>query len=221
MAEYLRLHPEMAHELMVPSGFKQCMVRRYERYLGGEKMLSIQIGAAEKARWDEEIFDAMLPGKPTVVSNPNNNKEPNWRELNDFVCRNGIDTMTGQIMAPHYEYRESGQRVRVISYRSMKGVTFSSLLNIPRLTAGIVEVTSKQWHLMWEHVVCAFFNPSSDKDIEFRALHEAFTEISSSLKPWHDWQFPIGQQIAILMKQLEHRLRAAHVGRPNPCSEFV
>lgn len=211
----------MAHELMVPSGFKQCMVRRYERYLSGEKMLSIQNGAAEKARWDEEIFDAMLPGKPTVVSNPNNKKEPNWRELNEFVCRNGIDTMTGEIMAPQYQYRESGERVRVINYQSMKGVTFTSLLNIPRLTAVIVEVTSKQWHLMWEHVVCVFFNPSSDKDIEFRALHDAFAEISSSLKPWHDWQFPIGQQIAILMKQLEHRLRAAHVGRPNPCSEFV
>ncbi|CAF9928882.1 MAG: hypothetical protein ALECFALPRED_004161 [Alectoria fallacina] len=73
----------MAYEFMIPSCLNQCMT-----------------GAAEKARWDGEIFDAMLPGKPTVISNPNNNKEPNWRELDDFVCRNGIDTMTGEIMAP-------------------------------------------------------------------------------------------------------------------------
>lgn len=90
----------MAYEFMIPSCLNQCMVRRHERCLSGEKMLSLQTGAAEKARWDGEIFDAMLPGKPTVISNPNNNKEPNWRELDDFVCRNGIDTMTGEIMAP-------------------------------------------------------------------------------------------------------------------------
>lgn len=123
MAEYLELHPEMAHELMVPSGFTQCLIRRYERFLGGQAMLSTQNGAAEKHRWNEETFGALLPGNPAVVFNPSHIDEPNWRELNNFVCRNAVDQVGGEKMAPHYEYKETGERVRVISYRGMKGTS--------------------------------------------------------------------------------------------------
>ena len=82
-----------------------------------------------------------------------------------------------------------------------------------------VEVSEKQWHLMWDHVVCGFDKSHTAKDVEFNALHEAYREISSIPEPWNSWKFPIGQQIAILLKQLEHRLRGAHVGRPNPCGK--
>ena len=111
----------MAHELMVPSGFKQCLVRQYERYLGGRQLLSTQNGAADESGWDSEIFDTMLPGRPRVVSNPKNKVEPTWRELNTFVCRDAVDTVTGEEMAPHYEYKGSGERVRIIRYNTMEG----------------------------------------------------------------------------------------------------
>ena len=51
------------------------------------------------------------------------------------------------------------------------------------------------------------------------ALHKAYDELRNLPALYHEWKFPIGQQVAILLKQLEHRLRAAHVGRPNPCSK--
>ena len=44
VAKYLKQHPEMAHEMMVPNGFTQCKLRRYERYLGGKERLSAQDG---------------------------------------------------------------------------------------------------------------------------------------------------------------------------------
>ena len=44
VAQYLEKHPEMAHELMIPSGFHQCLIRRFERYLGGQEALSAQDG---------------------------------------------------------------------------------------------------------------------------------------------------------------------------------
>ena len=44
VAQYLEKHPEMAHELMIPSGFTQRVLRRYERYLAGSEPLSKQNG---------------------------------------------------------------------------------------------------------------------------------------------------------------------------------
>ena len=92
-------------------------------------MLSVQNGAAENARWDEEIFDAMLPGMPTVIANPKHHEEPDWHNLNAFICRNGVDTISGEKLAPLHEYRVTGKRVRVINYRSMKGITSNPLLD--------------------------------------------------------------------------------------------
>ena len=48
MAEYLKLHPDMVHELMVPSSFMQRPLGRYERYLSGTQMLSTQKSTAQK-----------------------------------------------------------------------------------------------------------------------------------------------------------------------------
>jgi len=116
VVQYLKLYPEMAYGLMVPSGLKQCLIRRYKPYLEGEIPLSSQIGAAEKAGWDHENFDALLPRKPNVFLNLKNEKEPTWQELNAFVCRVGVDTNSGLPMAPQYEYTTTGDRVRLISY---------------------------------------------------------------------------------------------------------
>ena len=154
-----------------------------------------------------------------MIFNPNDLREPGWRGLNHFVCTNAVDQTSGEEMAPHYEYKETGERVRVIIFQGMKGTHYRPLLNMPLLTTGTVEVSAKQWHLMWEHMVCGFADSGAAEDVEFRALHDALNEIASIPPRYHEWQFPIGQQIAILLKQLEHRLRAAHVGRPNPCGE--
>ena len=117
MAEYLKLHPEMAHELMAPSGFIQRLIRRYERYLNGTQMLSTQNGTAKKAQWDQEVFDAILPGEVHVVENPTGaTRIPTWRELSLFVCRNGTCTLDGEAMAPQYEYKKTGEKVRLINY---------------------------------------------------------------------------------------------------------
>ena len=220
MAEYLKLHPEMAHELMVPSGFKQCLIRRYERYLSGTQMLSTQNGAAKHGQWDKEIFDALLPEEVNVVGNPSGTTTiPTWRELCHFVCTNGTCTVDGEAMAPQYEYKATGEKVRIIKYGMLKGKLMATFLLTIILRTSIVEVTEKQWHLMWSHVVCQFAKPYGDDaaiystnhdQIEFIALHKAYTEMASTPQPWNDWQWPIGQQIAIILKQLESRLRGIH-----------
>lgn len=83
--------------------------------------LSIQNGAAEKARWNAEMFDALLPGKPLVISKPQGAKDPDWREINAYICHNGVDTLSGLEMAPHYEYVSTGDRVRILRYKDMEG----------------------------------------------------------------------------------------------------
>lgn len=130
MAIYLQLHPEMAHELMAPVGSMQRFIRRYERFLGGEEMLSVQNGAAQKARWDQEIFKAMLPGKPTVVANPYTKEEPTWRELTCFVCRNPLHIGREFHISTEFITQETGERVLVIDYcNDIKGAQLSPLLH--------------------------------------------------------------------------------------------
>lgn len=96
----------MAHEFMVPSGFKQRLIRRYERYMGAEKDLAIQNGAANEAHANYATFDSLLPGQPTVIANPRNEPLPTWRQINTYVCRNGIDTISGERMAPQSSTRK-------------------------------------------------------------------------------------------------------------------
>lgn len=61
--------------------------------------------------------------------------------------------------------------------------------------------------------------PSLQTDVELVALHEARNGIMQLGPNYQDWKFPGGQQIAIIQKQLEHRLRAAHKTYPNPCGK--
>ena len=107
---------------MVPSGFKQRLIRCYERYLGGTQFLSIQNGAAKRAQWDMENFDALLPGTVKVVENLTNTTTiPTWRELSHYVCTNGTCTIDGEAMAPQYEYTATKELVRIIQYGVLKG----------------------------------------------------------------------------------------------------
>ena len=124
MAEYLKIHPDEAHELMVPSGFKQRLIRRFERYLSGSTPLSVQNSKLEEAQWDKAAFDALLPGSPMVVATPTCHPQPSWQEINRFICSNGIDTLSGEAMAPHYEYRDNGERVRILRYKDMESRLF-------------------------------------------------------------------------------------------------
>ena len=97
--------------------------------------ISTQNGDADEARGNVEIFDALLPGTPKVLSN-SNNKTVTWREVNAFVCGNAVDTLSGERIAPHFEYVATGERVRILQYKDIQ-----------------VEITLKQWSLMWDHVV--------------------------------------------------------------------
>lgn len=130
MAEYLKLHPTEAHELMSPSGFTDRIVRRYQRYLSGSEPVSTQNGDADKARWMRECFDTLLPGKVKVVANPANEEAPTWHELNSFICKEATCTLDAEIMAPEYEDKETGERVRVVKYgkkmQSRSSLAFSN-----------------------------------------------------------------------------------------------
>ena len=48
------------------------------------------------------------------------------------------------------------------------------------------------------------------------ALHKAREDLAALGPDWQAWKFPGGQQVHILQKQLEHRLRAIHKMCPNP-----
>ena len=131
VAAYLKIHPGEAHELMVPSGFKECMVRRYERFLSTESSLSSQNGALEEARWSQDIFDKMMPGSPVVVSNGQQlpTAEVTWRQVNTLVCKNAHDTLSGDALAPQLEDIETGARIRTVKCEGLLGT--SSDMNFP------------------------------------------------------------------------------------------
>ena len=85
------------------------------------------------------------------------------------------------------------------------------------LSIYIVEVTVEQFQIMWDHELCELKQPWTAEDVELRALHDARNFLLNGSPDLHDWNFPGGQQVAILQKQLEHRIRAAHRTRANPC----
>lgn len=109
VAEYLKFHPEMAHELMVPAGFKERIPRRYERMLSGEQSLSSQNGMLDDARTNEEILKGMMDRPFKVLKNPTGAPEPQWYELVNWVYNHEDE-------ARRYEHRETGELVRTIKY---------------------------------------------------------------------------------------------------------
>ena len=100
-----------------------------------DEPLSARNGDRDIARWIAEIFDAMLPGSPKLLVNPKN-ESISWRELNEFVCKSVKNRADGLRLAPHYEYINTGERVRIIDFKSAR-----------------VEVTEREWHMMGDHVV--------------------------------------------------------------------
>ena len=97
--------------------------------------LSAQNGDMEELRWSKETFDAMLPGTPKVLTNPDD-VFVGWRELNLFICKKVYEDSNPEKVAPQFEYINTGERVRVVRFDNAR-----------------VEVTMKQWNLMSEHLV--------------------------------------------------------------------
>ena len=126
MASYLELHPQEAHELMVPSGFKQCFVRKLERYLSNTQPVSTQDGTLELAYTKAHIFDTALPGEPKVVHNPHNKPAPSWRTLNSLLCKDLYDTLGADCVAPEYEDSKTGERFRLLSLKGMRSTVSSA-----------------------------------------------------------------------------------------------
>ena len=175
---------------MVPLGFKQCLIRRHERCLAATTPISPQTGAAVEALWNREIFDVLLPGQPKLIMNLKSEKEPTWSELNAFVRRTGVDTVSGLKMAPHYEHKATRGRLRIIIYGRMQGDVNHLYLFLglhPCRLPAQSRSPFNQWHIMWEHVVGKLRRPQSAKGIEFTALHNAWDERGGIPKPWNDW----------------------------------
>lgn len=108
---------------MVPPGFKECLVRRYERYLATEYSLSSQNGDLEQARWKSNVFDATMPGLPQVID-ADESKESvkvTWRDINSLVCRGAHDTLSGDKLAAQFEDPTTGESVRVVYYKGFNG----------------------------------------------------------------------------------------------------
>ncbi|KAI9872596.1 MAG: hypothetical protein M1830_001428 [Pleopsidium flavum] len=188
LGEYLKLHPEMAHELMVPSGFMERIPRHYERMLCGKQSLSSQNGMLEEARVNEEILGVMMNRPYKVLKNPTGAPEPKWYELVNHVHKTDEE-------ASKYEHRETGELVRVIKYHLQE-----------------IQITERDWNLMWDHVACRFtILPFWSMDaLECRTLHKIWNELTAIPETWNTWRFPIGQKIQILLTQIEARLGGLH-----------
>ena len=113
VAEYLKIHPEMAHELMVPSGFRDRIPRRYERLLGSTKPLSLQTGLTEEAKRNEEIVEGMMKGPLKVLNRPEGAITPKWYEVINQV--HADDTEAAQ-----FEHKVTGELVRVFGFRDLQ-----------------------------------------------------------------------------------------------------
>lgn len=102
---------------MVPSGFKQCLIRRYESFLGVTTPMSTQNGTARHPSWDIEIFEALVPGNLGVVVNLLDGEEPIWQAVNTSSRRNGVDTLS-------HDSPTSGERVGLINDRGVQGTPY-------------------------------------------------------------------------------------------------
>ena len=114
VGEYLKLHPEMAHELMVPSGFKERIPRRYERMLAGERSLSSQNGLREEAKTNSQVLDAMLIGPRKFVGSHGRVTMPEWYELVNWVH--------SKDEAREFENLATGETIRVIAYKRLQRI---------------------------------------------------------------------------------------------------
>ncbi|MCJ1379771.1 hypothetical protein MMC17_002874 [Xylographa soralifera] len=174
LGQYLKLHPDMAHELMVPSGLKYRSVRRMERLLNNNVPLYIQTGLDKEATRNSEIIKGMMKGPLQILHRPDGVPDPEWYEIISHVHRDNNE-------AAQYENTTTGELTRVFTFRDL-------LLQIPEI----------DWKLMWDHTACDFTTLAwwDPVWLECYALQIAADEIASTGVPWDNWDFPIGQGIA-------------------------
>lgn len=68
-----------------------------------------------------------------------------------------------------------------------------------------VQVSERDWVLMWDHVACQFTSPPfwDPIGLECVALHKAVQELAEIPEFWSNWSWPPGQMIAICILQLD------------------
>ncbi|MCJ1390338.1 hypothetical protein MMC18_003197 [Xylographa bjoerkii] len=188
VGQYLKLHPDMAHELMVPSGFKYRIVRRMERLLNNNVPLYLQTGLDKEATRNSEIVQSMMKGPLKILDRSEGVPDPEWHEIISHVHRNNKE-------AAQFENTTNGELTRVFKFQGF-------LLQIPEI----------DWKLMWDHTACDFTTLAwwDTVWLECYALQIAAHEIASIGAPWDEWEFPIGQGIAICRLRIDARLRALH-----------
>ena len=108
----MTLHPDMAHELMVPSGSKERIPRRYERLLANPAPLHIQMGLNKVADRNREVLTAMMKGPLTVLNRGNGIDVPEWHEVVRHVHENDAE-------AAQYEHKFTGDLMRVVKFKDL------------------------------------------------------------------------------------------------------
>ena len=106
----MKLHPEKAHELMVPSGSRECIPRRYERLLENTAPLYMQTGLNKEADRNGEILAAMMKGPLKVLNRQSGIGVPEWHEVVRHVHESDAE-------AAQYEHKVSGDLFRVLKFK--------------------------------------------------------------------------------------------------------
>ena len=131
---------------MVPSGFKECIPRRYERMLRGMESLSSQDGTGEEAARNQEIFQGMMCRPMKLVAGPSKRILPEWHVLTVYVY--GADMPE----APQYEHKTTGELVRVIPYKKHKSLSASPVWRskiLIHIKSRSVNATGFSCGIMW------------------------------------------------------------------------
>ena len=105
----------MAHKLMVPAGFKECIPRGYDCMLAGERPLSPQDGCKEEAKTNNQILNGKLTGPRKFIGSAEAAVMPEWYELVNYML--GKDEE-----AREFENPTTGEQVRVIAYKKLRSM---------------------------------------------------------------------------------------------------
>ena len=109
---YLKLHPDMAHELMIPAGFKYRIVRRMERLLNSSVPLYIQTSLDKEATRNSEKINRMMKGPLLILNRPDGVPNPKWYEIIAQVHRDNNEAL-------QYEKTTTGELTRVFKFRDL------------------------------------------------------------------------------------------------------
>ena len=113
VGEYLKLHPEEAHELMIPPTSPEFWVRHCERLLVALGPICTETGVLDEAKLQARVFATLLPGKPKVISNPHDKPHPSWREVVGMICGSGGSDQPSY-KALESENKVTGDRLRAV-----------------------------------------------------------------------------------------------------------